>query len=55
MKLICADELISRKPIPDFKRIINALTEAIDKIKGNSDPPKFEWLTDNDIGESSTV
>lgn len=50
MKLICAEELISKKPVPNYKRIIDALTEAIDKVKGSLDPPRFEWLTDESSG-----
>lgn len=55
MKLICADEMISKRPVPNYKRIIDALTVAINKLKGSSNQPEFEWLMDDGIVESPSV
>lgn len=36
MALICADEMLLKKSVPDHKRIINILDEAIKSIKKES-------------------
>lgn len=43
-KLVCVDELLSGKKVPDYERIINGVTNAIAKIMRNSKIAEFEWL-----------
>lgn len=48
MALICADEMLLKKPVPDHKRIIKILDEAIKRIKKESTcesdtKPQFKW------------
>lgn len=43
-EIVCVDEMISQKSIPDYMRIINALSEAINQINEDYVPLKFEWV-----------
>lgn len=44
MALICGDEMLLKKPVPNHERIIKILDEAISHIKTNSESDtKFKW------------
>lgn len=43
-KLVCVDELLSGKKVPNYERIISEVTNAIAQIKGKSRIAEFEWL-----------
>lgn len=39
--------MISEKDVPNFKRMIDVLAEAIEKVNEGPTPPQFEWLQQN--------
>lgn len=39
--------MISEKQVPNFKRMIDALAEAIKKVNEGPTPPRFEWLQED--------
>lgn len=45
--------MISEKEVPNFKRMIDALADAIKKVNERPTPPRFEWLQENTFDTDS--
>lgn len=44
--------MISEKVVPNFKRMIDVLAEAINKVNKGPTPPQFEWLEEDTLSDS---
>lgn len=52
---VVSDEMISEKEVPNFKRMVDVLAEAIEKVNEGPNPPQFEWLQQNTSSYSNEL
>lgn len=47
-RVACVDEMISGNKSPDYKKIINVLTESMADVSKKTGQARFEWLKEGD-------